>query len=165
MAALDNAHMMTLAPLVSQIDAIDVEIEAIDDEIAAITIPGIGLLTASALVATVQDIGVFPNGREFAAFLGLTPRQSSSGGKERLGHIVKMGDRHLRKLLVVGACATLCRRKKYSDALRLWADRLLARKDRKYGLKLTAVALANKVARIVFALLTRGIYRDQPVGA
>ena len=75
------------------------------------TIPGVGPITASAIVATVRDASAFASGREFAAFLGLTPRQSSTGGKERLGRITKMGDRYLRKLLVVGACATLSHRK------------------------------------------------------
>jgi transposase len=166
-----------LAPLVHQIDAIDAEIEAIDEEIKALvkadatarrlmTIPGVGPITASAIVATVRETSAFSNGREFAAFLGLTPRQSSSGGKERLGRITKMGDRYLRKLLVVGACATLSHRKGHNDALRLWADRLLARKAVKYKFKLTAVALANKVARIVFAILTRGgEYKELPVAA
>jgi transposase len=163
-----------LAPLVHQIDAIDAEIAAIDEEIKTqvkaddrarrlMTIPGIGPLTAAAIVATVQDTSAFASGREFAAFLGLTPRQNATGGKERLGRITKMGDRYLRKLLVVGACATLSHRKGHDDALRLWADRLLARKAVKYKFKLTAVALANKVARIVFALLTQGgEYNQRP---
>ena len=73
------------------------------------TIPGIGPVTASALLATVQDFGAFSSGREFAAFLGLTPREHSTGGKPRLGRITKMGDRYLRKLLVVGACSALGR--------------------------------------------------------
>lgn len=166
-----------LAPLVRQIDAIDAEIAAIDkaivkrvkaDETAnrLMTIPGIGPVTASAIVATIQDAGAFGSGREFAASLGLTPRQRSTGGKERLGRITKMGDRYLRKLLVVGACATLSHRKGHHDALRVWAEQLLARKAVKYKFKLTAVALANKVARIVFALLTRGgEYNDMPVAA
>jgi transposase len=166
-----------LAPLVRQIEAIDAEIAAIDEEIKALveadetarrlmTIPGVGPITASAIVATVQEISAFANGREFAAFLGLTPRQSSTGGKERLGRITKMGDRYLRKLLVVGACATLCHRKGHNDALRAWASSLLARKTVKYKFKLTAVALANKVARIVFALMTRGgEYNETPVAA
>ena len=161
-----------LAPLVRQIDAIDEEIAAIDDEIAArvktddtarrlMTIPGVGPVTAQAIVATVRDTSAFSSGREFAAFLGLTPRQSSSGGKERLGRITKMGDRYLRKLLVVGACATLSHREGHHDALRVWASSLLARKAVKYKFKLTAVALANKVARIVFALMTRGGEYDE----
>jgi transposase len=76
-----------------------------------LTVPGVGPVTASAIVATIQDAGEFASGREFAAFLGLTPRQNSTGGKTRLGRITKMGDRYLRKLLVVGACATLRHRK------------------------------------------------------
>ena len=71
------------------------------------TIPGVGPVTASAIMATIQDASAFASGREFAAFLGLTPRQNSTGGKTRLGRITKMGDRYLRKLLVVGACATI----------------------------------------------------------
>ena len=106
------------------------------------------------------------SGREFAAFLGLTPRQSSTGGKARLGRITKMGDRYLRKLLVVGACATLSHRKGHNDALRLWASGMLERKTVKYKFKVTAVALANKVARIVFVLMTRGgQYDDRPLAA
>lgn len=166
-----------LAPLVRQIDAIDEEIAAIDKEIEALakadetarrlmTIPGVGPVTASAIVATVRDTSAFSGGREFAAFLGLTPRQSSTGGKARLGRITKMGDRYLRKLLVVGACATLSHRKGHDDALRVWASSLLARKAVKYKFKLTAVALANKVARIVFALMTRGgEYDERPIAA
>jgi transposase len=161
-----------LAPLVRQIDAIDEEIAAIDKEIEArvkadetarrlMTIPGVGPVTASAILATVRDTSAFASGREFAAFLGLTPRQSSTGGKQRLGRITKMGDRYLRKLLVVGACATLSHRKGHNDALRVWASSLLERKAVKYKFKLTAVALANKVARIVFALMTRGGEYDE----
>jgi len=100
-----------LRPLVGQIDALDEAIAAIDQELAAsvkadetarrlMTIPGVGPVTASAIVATIQDASAFAGGREFAAYLGLTPRQSSTGGKERLGRITKMGDRYLRKLLV-----------------------------------------------------------------
>jgi len=166
-----------LAPLARQIDSIDEEIAAIDDQLEAqvkaddtarrlMTIPGIGPITASAIVATLKDASAFASGREFAAFLGLTPRQNSSGGKERLGGITKMGDRYLRKLLVVGACAALNHRKGHNDALRVWADRLMARKPAKYKFKLTAVAFANKVARIVFALMTRGgEYVERPVAA
>jgi transposase len=166
-----------LAPLAKQIDAIDEEIEAIDGQIKAqvkgddlarrlATIPSIGPITASALVATVRDPSAFASGREFSAFIGLTPRQNSSGGKERLGSITKMGDRYLRKLLVVGACAALVHRKGHNDALRVWADQLMARKPAKYKFKLTAVAFANKVARIVFALMTRGgEYVERPVAA
>ena len=166
-----------LSPLVDQIDALDEAILAIDQELAAsvkanatarrlTTIPGVGPVTASAIVATIQDMSAFASGRDFAAFLGLTPRQSSTGGKLRLGRITKMGDRYLRKLLVVGACAVLGRRKGHQDALRVWANALLDRKTVKYKFKLTAVALANKLARIVYALMTRGgEYDGRPVAA
>jgi transposase len=131
------------------------------------TIPGVGPITATALAATVADVEVFASGREFAAFLGLTPRQHSSGGKERSGRISKMGDRYLRKLLVVGATSTLYRAAGHKDALRRWAAGLLERKGGiKYAFKLTAVALANKLARIVFAILRSGeVYDDRPVAA
>src|SRR6202044_360080 len=127
---------------------------------------GVGPFRASAIMAPIQDANVFPSGREFAGLLGLTPRQNSTGGKTRLGRITKMGDRFLRKLLVVGACATLRHRRGHSDALRLWASGMLERKTVKYKFNLTAVALANKVARIVFVLMTRGgQYDDRPVAA
>jgi transposase len=122
------------------------------------TIPGIGPVTASAIAASVQDPAAFASGREFAAFLGLVPRQNSTGGKERLGRISKMGNRYLRKLLVVGAHAVLYHRKGHNDALRIWAGQLLEAKP----FKLVAVALANKLARIVFAVLrTGGTYRGR----
>ena len=168
---------VALRPLGSQIDALDEAIGAIDNEIAMsvkgdetakrlMTVPGVGPVTASAIVATIQDMGDFASGREFAAFLGLTPRQSSTGGKPRLGRITKMGDRYLRKLLVVGACSTLSHRKGHNDALRRWASGMLERKTVRYKFKLTAVALANKVARIVFVLMTRGgQYDDRPLAA
>ena len=168
---------VALRPLIDQIDALDETIGAIDRELEAsvktdetarrlMTIPGVGPVTASAITATIQDMSAFASGREFSAFLGLTPRQSSTGGKERLGRITKMGDRYLRKLLVVGACATLSHRKGHNDALRRWASGMLERKTVKYKFKLTAVALANKVARIVFVLMTRGgQYDGRPVAA
>ena len=168
---------VALKPLVSQIDALDAAIGAIDNEIAMsvkanetakrlMTVPGVGPVTASAIVATIQDMGDFASGREFAAFLGLTPRQSSTGGKPGLGRVTKMGDRYLRKLLVVGACSTLSHRRGHNDALRGWASGMLERKTVRYKFKLTAVALANKVARIVFVLMTKGgEYDDRPVAA
>jgi len=166
-----------LAPLVRQVDAIDAEIAAIDKQLEKqaksnpiakrlMTIPGVGPVTASAIVATVRDVGAFANGREFAAHLGLTPRENSSGGKQRLGGITKMGDRYLRKLLVVGANAALVHCEGHNDALRSWVKDLLARKSGPYKRKLVAVALANKLARIVFALLSSGgVYDDRPIRA
>ena len=96
---------------------------------------------------------------ECASFLGLTPRQHSSGGKERLGRVSKMGNRYLRKLLVVGAHAVLYHRKPHEDALRSWAKKLMQTKP----FKLVAVALANKMARIAFAILRgKTVYREIP---
>ena len=167
-----------LAPLGAEIEALDAAIGEIDDELAAkakaderarrlMTIPGIGPVIATAIVATVRDVEGFAGGREFSAFLGLTPRQRSSGGKARSGRISKMGDRYLRKLLVVGATAALCHAGGHDDALRRWAKDTLKRKaGLKYAFKLTAVALANKLARIAFALLRSGaVYDDRPVAA
>jgi transposase len=123
------------------------------------SIPGFGPITASAMAATIQDMSSFAGPREFAAFLGLTPKQNSSGGKQKLGRISKMGNRNLRKLLVVGAHAVLFHRKPHTDPLRMWAKKLIEKKP----FKLVAVALANKMARIAFAIM-RGetTYREIP---
>lgn len=117
------------------------------------TVPGIGALTATLLVATVNDPKQFAGGREFAAWIGLVPRQHSTGGKASLGRISKMGNRDLRRLLVVGAHAALYRIKsgKTQSPLADWARNLLARKP----FKLVAVALANKMARIAWAIMVK----------
>lgn len=159
----------SLMPLVTQIEHLDCAIRAIDGDIAdqakadpvanrLMTIPGIGPVTASALVATVGDPSSFSGPREFAAFLGLVPRQHSSGGKERLGRITKMGNGYLRKLLVVGAHAVLVHQAKHNDPLRAWARKLLETKP----FKLVAVACANKLARMAFALMSQNT-RYRPV--
>ena len=123
------------------------------------TIPGIGPITASALVATITDPSLFTSGRQMAAWIGLVPRQNSSGGKERLGRISKKGDPYLRRLLVIGAHSVLRFAHKGKASTTRWASELLARKP----YKLAAVALANKMARIVWALLTRNEeFRPQP---
>ena len=116
------------------------------------TIPGVGPLIASAVVATVPDPGAFRSGREFAAWLGLVPRQRSSGGKQRLGRISREGDRYVRRLLVVGAQSALIGSKELKASP--WVQGLLARCAR---LKV-AVAVANKTARIAWAVMTR----DEP---
>ena len=116
------------------------------------TIPGIGPITASAIVATVSDASLFRSGRQLAAWLGLVPRQNSSGGKERLGRISKQGDPYIRRLLVVGAHAVLRFSRKGKAAPTQWATELLAKKP----YTVVAVALANKMARIVWALMTTG---------
>jgi transposase len=123
------------------------------------TIPGIGPITASAIAATITDPSLFTSGRQLAAWIGLVPRQNSSGGKERLGHISKKGDPYIRRLLVIGAHAVLRFARNGKATTTKWAAALLARKP----YKLAAVALANKMARIVWALLTKNEeFRFQP---
>ncbi|RWQ13726.1 MULTISPECIES: IS110 family transposase [unclassified Mesorhizobium] len=123
------------------------------------TIPGIGPITASAIVATVTDASLFKSGRQLAAWLGLVPRQNSSGGKDRLGLISKQGDPYIRRLLVVGAHAVLRFCRKAKAAPTRWAAELLAKKP----YNVVAVALANKMARIVWALMTTGKrFADSP---
>ena len=114
------------------------------------TIPGIGPLSATALVAAVSDASAFKNGRQFAAWLGLVPRQHSPGGKERLLGMSKRGDSYLRKLLIHGARATMRWVGRKTDRRSQWIRQLSERR----GKNRTAVALANKNARIVWALLT-----------
>jgi transposase len=159
-----------LAPLVVQLRNLDEAIAQLDrtitklakgDETARrlMSIPGFGPITASAMAATIQDTSSFAGPREFAAYLGLTPKQNSSGGKQRLGRISKMGNRDLRKLLVVGAHAVLFHRKPHTDALRMCAKKLIEKKP----FRLVAVALANKMARIAFAILRgKTVYREIP---
>ena len=119
------------------------------------TIPGIGVITASALSSTVTDPNQFTSSRQFAAWLGLTPRANSSGGKERQGRISKMGDQHIRHLLVSGMTSQLRWARRHPDA-HPWVASLLARKPA----KLVAVAMANKAARIAWVVMTRGeVYR------
>ena len=113
------------------------------------TIPGVGIITATALVATIGDASQFRSGRQLAAWLGLVPRQHSSGGKERLGRISKRGDGYLRKLLVHGARTVLLWSRRKKETRSLWLEALLARRP-------TNVVLANKTARVVWALLSRG---------
>jgi transposase len=116
------------------------------------TVPGVGIMGASAIAATVADPSVFRSGREFAAWLGMTPRQNSSGGKERLGRTSKRGDKYIRSLLTAGAVAVLRHARNRLTRDGQWVRALLARKPT----KLAAVALANKTARIVWAVMMRG---------
>jgi transposase len=122
------------------------------------TIPGIGILGASAITATMTDPSAFRSGRDFAAWIGLVPRQDSTGGKQKLGPISKQGDRYLRRLLVVGAHAVL-RYAKQNPEKYPWLAQLLARRP----FKVVAVALANKMARVAWALLAKGGTYRAPV--
>lgn len=156
-----------LTSLANQLATLTAEIRSLERQLLAwhrsdetsqrlATVPGIGLITATALAASVPDPDVFTNGRQFAAFLGLVPRQSSSGGKERLGRISKMGDGYLRRLLVVGATALVRRAGSNPTATGAWIRGLLERKPA----RLVSVAVANKTARIAWAILARGeVYR------
>jgi len=115
------------------------------------TIPGIGIVGATAIAATVTDPKVFRSGRDFAAWVGLVPREDSTGGKRKLGPISKQGDRYVRRILVVGAHSVL-RRARQSPEKYPWLTGLLARRP----FRVVAIALANKMARIAWALLAKG---------
>nr|WP_295468135.1 IS110 family transposase [Mesorhizobium sp.] len=123
-------------------------------------IPGVGPLPllASAFVATVADPHAFKSGRCLSAWIGLVPKQNSSGGKERLGSISKAGNRYLRQLLVVGAMAVI-RYAERNGTRRPWLVQLMARRTT----KVAAVALANKTARMVWALMTSGERYREPI--
>lgn len=143
-----------LRSLASEVDRLEAQIlawhKADDTSRRLATIPGIGPITASAIAAAVPDASLFRSGRQFAAWLGLTPRPHSSGGRERLGGISKQGDGYLRKLLVVGATAVMRMARK--DATRQpWVAQLLGRKP----VKIATVGLANKTARIAWAVMAR----------
>ncbi len=125
------------------------------------TIPGIGPIIASALAASITDPEVFRNGRELAAWIGLVPRQNSTGGKQRLGKISKQGDQYLRWLLVAGAMSVILHAKRRGTTNLPWLADIIARKPT----KVAAVALANKNARIVWALLSHGGTYQKPVVA
>ncbi|VAV86834.1 Mobile element protein, partial [hydrothermal vent metagenome] len=116
------------------------------------TIPGVGVITATALVASIGDASQFRSGRELAAWLGLVPKQNSSGLKMRLGRISKRGDGYLRKLLVHGARTVLRWSRAKKQTRSSWLEAMLARKPTNVVL----VAMANKTARVVWAMLVRG---------
>jgi len=146
------AQLQALKTLVGSIEKrIIAQHRASEESKRVATIPGIGVLGASAIAATVTDPRAFRSGRDFAAWIGLVPRQDSTGGKQKLGPISKQGDRYLRRLLVVGAHAVL-RRAKQSPQNYPWLAQLLARRP----FKVVAIALANKMARVAWALLARG---------
>ena len=122
-------------------------------------VPGVGPLLASALTATISDPAAFKTGRDLAAWIGLVPKQNSSGGKERLGSISKAGNRYLRQMLVVGSMAVIRYAERHGTR-RPWLIQLMQRRST----KVAAVALANKTARIIWALMTSGErYREPTV--
>jgi transposase len=126
------------------------------------TIPGVGPVTATALVALAPPAEIFRCGRDFAAWLGLTPLQRSTGGKPRLGKTSKMGERTLRRLLIIGASAVVRWAARKGAPAGSWLARMMARKPR----LLVTVALANKMARVIWALMAKGgIYRAPTAAA
>lgn len=151
-----------LETLINQIECLKTQIAELDKQMMAwhrsnadsqrlATIPGIGVVTATTIIATIGDGKQFQSGREFAAWIGLVPRQSSSGGKDKLGSISKKGNHQLRQLLVVGATTQLLRKQRDKAAGGGWFVQLLERKPA----RVASVALANKMARIAWAVLTR----------
>ena len=122
-------------------------------------IPGVGPMLATALVASIADPKVFRSGRNFSAWIGLVPKQHSSGGKNRLGSISKQGDRYLRSLFTAGALAVIRYAKIHGTKPRPWLTALLARRPT----KVAAIALANKIARMVWAMMARGERYKEPV--
>jgi transposase len=122
-------------------------------------IPGVGPLLATALTASVADAKSFRSGRNFSAWIGLVPKQHSSGGRERLGSISKQGDRYLRRLFVAGALAVIRYAKLHGTNHRPWLTALLARRPT----KVAAIALANKLARMAWALMARGGRYNYPI--
>ena len=159
---LPGPMRQALQPLVDQLAALQAQIGQLERSIHAQhrasdvsrrleTIPGIGVIGATAIAATVSEPGAFKSGREFAAWIGLVPRQHSTGGKQMLGRISKQGDRYLRRLLIVGATAVIRHARAHPDK-HPWIIKLLA----KMPAKKVAVALANKTARIAWAILAKG---------
>src|ERR1700744_2598755 len=170
---LPDAARASLKALVDVLPKLDEEIARLDREIARrakedatarrlMTIPGVGPVTAAALVALAPAHEAFRCGRDFSAWLGLTPVQRSTGGKQKLGQVSKMGERTLRRLLVIGASAVIKQALIRGAPAGSWLAQMLARKPR----MLVAVALANKMARTVWALLAKGgIYRTPVLAA
>lgn len=170
---LPEAARGSLASLVALLPKLDEEIARLDREIGRrakedatarrlMSIPGVGPITATALAALAPPPEVFRCGRDFSAWLGLTPVQRSTGGKQKLGQITKAGERTLRRLLVIGASAVIKQALLKGAPPGSWLGQMLARKPR----MLVAVALANKMGRIIWALLAKGgIYRAPALAA
>ena len=160
--SLPTAARNALQLLVLQLEEVDQRIRAVETQLVAwhraddtsrrlASIPGVGPVTASAIAATVGDAAQFKSGREFAAWLGLTPRQKASGNKNVLSGITKRGDKYIRRLLISGAMSIIRYSRTKPTPERAWVTELLQRRPA----KVAAVALANKTARIVWALMIR----------
>jgi transposase len=173
MSGLPQAAREVFAILAETVKSLDGKIRQLDAEITRrakedetarrlMTIPGIGPITATALAALAPDPATFTKGRDFAAWLGLTPLQKSTGGKQRIGKTSKMGERTLRRLLIIGASAVVLQASRRGAQKGSWLARMLACKPR----MLVVVSLANKMARIVWALMAKGeVYKAPAVTA
>jgi transposase len=161
-----------LRSLIAELHTLEQRIEAVESVILRehkanpvsrrlATIPGIGPITASALAATIADASLFKSGRELAAWVGLVPRQHSSGGKPKLGRVSKQGDRYLRRLLTVGATSVMRRLPGKMDGHSMWIRALLDRRP----FRLVSLAVANKMARIAWAVMVGGEEYRRPVTA
>ncbi|WP_184877922.1 IS110 family transposase [Mesorhizobium sangaii] len=162
-SAIPEAARPILSLLVEQLRSLDEKVAVLDREIARrarddadtrrlMTIPGVGPITATAVAALAPSAQTFKRGRDFAAWLGLTPLQRSSGGKQKLGETSRMGERTLRRLLIIGASATVRWAMRKGAAADPWLSQMLSRKPP----MLVIIALANKTARIVWALMAKG---------
>lgn len=160
--ALPQTMRKALGAILNQLSALQQQIGELDRCIHAEhrasdvsrrleSVPGIGVIGATAIAATITDPAAFKSGRDLAAWIGLVPRQHSTGGKERLGSISKQGDRYLRRLLVAGALAIVQQARRHPDKYP-WVVKLLGKKPA----KLVAVAVANKTARIAWAIMAKG---------
>jgi transposase len=169
-ARLPRIARSALREVIAELEALKARIAAIDAEILAwhrsdetskrlADIPGFGPIVASAIAASVPDPSGFRSGRHFAAWLGLTPKDHSTGGKQRLGKISKMGDRYLRSLLVLGATSVVGRAQRRKSPADAWVLKLLERRPA----RLATVALANKMARIAWVLMARGETYHMPM--
>ena len=158
---MGQLYLQQIGQLTEVIKRLAGELEAAtrtDDELRRLcTMPGIGPVTAGAIAAFSPDLETFASGRNFASWLGLVPRQHSTGGKTRLGAVSKMGQCDIRKLLIFGANSVICWVVRRGGSTNRWLASLVARKPR----MVAAVALANKMARMVWAMTTKG--EDYPM--
>lgn len=171
-ASLPDAATPMFRTMLELLEVLNGKIAELDKEIARraredviarrlMTIPGVGPITATAIAALAPPVETFTKGRDFAAWLGLAPRQLSSGGKQKLGSITKMGERTLRRLLIIGCSAVVLQASKRGAPAGSWLEQMMARKPR----MLVTVALANKTARIIWALLIKQEEYKAPVAA
>ena len=169
--SLPQAARLPLQALFDQLAQTQVRIDRLTEEIKEVhrqnevsrrlaSIPGVGVLTATAIAATTPDVSNFSSARDYAAWLGITPRQHSTGGKPRSGGISKMGNRYIRRLLYLGAMTQIMVRRRSHHPGTDWLSRKLATKET----KVVAIALANRMARTIYALLRDGTSYRPRVG-